>query len=203
MGIRIQTGDITKVHADVIVNAANPVMLGGGGVDGAIHKIAGTDLRDLCWHVHADEEGVRCPVGSVRPTPAGDLPAKWVFHTVAPIKELRRESGELRVGEQRVKEAADRVKASLDMRGILKKIAILALGMDLKTIAIPALGCGVYGWTHEEVADIAMRWARDFRDWPLEITFCLFQPEAAAIWLEAAERYGFEPEVGLVSVLGE
>ena len=89
--VHITAGDITTFDGDVVVNAANPAMLGGGGVDGAIHKAAGPWLYMACEQVQA-EDGIRCPTGQVRPTPAFDLHAKWVFHTVGPIFELQREA---------------------------------------------------------------------------------------------------------------
>ena len=84
MAIRFVLGDITSATTDAIVNAANPAMLGGGGVDGAIHRAAGPELLKACQAV-AVKDGVRCPPGEARITPAGNLPAKFVIHTVGPI----------------------------------------------------------------------------------------------------------------------
>jgi O-acetyl-ADP-ribose deacetylase (regulator of RNase III) len=193
MKVSIVTGDITGFRGDVIVNAANPVMLGGGGVDGAIHRAAGPGLRLACEDIRVpnpiQQPRVRCPVGSVRPTPGYDLKADWVFHTVAPIYENLRRSGELRPGEV---EGGDEAVLRQQMRNIFKKIALLALGMDLKTIALPALGCGVYGWSHEDVADIFMEWAALYENWPLEITVHLYPAESLSIWVAAAKKYKVE-----------
>src|SRR5262245_45086954 len=78
-------GDITKLDVDAIVNAANERMLGGGGVDGAIHRAAGPELLDACKQVPEVRPGVRCPTGSARITPGFLLPANWVIHTVGPV----------------------------------------------------------------------------------------------------------------------
>ena len=82
--IFIIEGDLTKADVDAIVNAANSKMLGGGGVDGAIHRAAGPKLREECFKVKPTN-GVRCPVGEARITSSGNLPAKYVIHTVGPI----------------------------------------------------------------------------------------------------------------------
>ena len=84
MAICFVLGDITSATTDAIVNAANPAMLGGGGVDGAIHRAAGPELIKACQAV-AVKDGVRCPPGEARITPAGKLAAKFVIHTVGPI----------------------------------------------------------------------------------------------------------------------
>ncbi len=81
MTVRLTVGDITTAHVDAIVNAANQAMLGGGGVDGAIHRAAGPALLDACRQVRA-VDGVRCPTGEARITHAGDLGARHVIHTV-------------------------------------------------------------------------------------------------------------------------
>ena len=83
--IRIEHGDITKLSVDAIVNAANQVMLGGGGVDGAIHRTAGCELYEACFKVSEVRPGVRCPTGEARITPGFKLPAKFVIHTVGPV----------------------------------------------------------------------------------------------------------------------
>ena len=81
--IKIVQGDITQASVDVIVNAANSQMLGGGGVDGAIHRAAGPKLLEACKKVKAENE-IRCPTGEARITDAGNLKAKYVIHTVGP-----------------------------------------------------------------------------------------------------------------------
>ncbi|MDF5302086.1 macro domain-containing protein, partial [Vibrio parahaemolyticus] len=82
--ISLVQGDITTAHVDAIVNAANPRMLGGGGVDGAIHRAAGPALINACYAVD-DVDGIRCPFGDARITEAGNLNARYVIHAVGPI----------------------------------------------------------------------------------------------------------------------
>jgi O-acetyl-ADP-ribose deacetylase (regulator of RNase III) len=85
MRIKIVKGDITTLAVDAIVNAANQVMLGGGGVDGAIHRAAGRELYEACLKVPEVRPGVRCPTGEARITPGFKLHAKFVIHTVGPV----------------------------------------------------------------------------------------------------------------------
>lgn len=164
--ITIDKGDITKAKVDAIVNAANQRMLGGGGVDGAIHRAAGPQLLEACRQVPEVEPEVRCPTGEARITPAFDLPAKHVIHTVGPVYGGRERDAEL---------LASAYRSSLE----------LAVEHGLKSIAFPAISCGVYGYPVDEAARIAIGVARE-KDWPLdEIRFVLFSDAIHDAWRDA------------------
>ena len=193
MTIRIVCGDLTTFDGDAIVNAANSMMLGGGGVDGAVHRAAGPGLKAACEHyplikgalglghggVPTDE--VRCPVGKAIPTPSFDLDCNWIIHTVAPLYDVNA----LRFGGQEgahlalQREIASCFIESLSMAG--------ALGCD--SIAFPALGCGVYQWTHETVARIALSCVKLMQS-SLDVTFYLFPADAYPIWIQVAKDLG-------------
>jgi len=134
--IKIIEGDITQASVDAIVNAANPVMLGGGGVDGAIHRAAGSELLQECKKIKP-VNGIRCPSGSARITAAGDLDAKYVIHTVGPI--YRNEDDPAAV-------LASAYESSLQ----------LAVENSCKSIAFPAISCGAYGYPLDEAARVAV-----------------------------------------------
>ena len=130
--------DITQRAVDAIVNAANQRLLGGGGVDGAIHRAAGPELLDACRELPEVESGVRCPTGDARITPAFALPAKWVIHTVGPV---------YRNGQQGEPEL---------LVSCYQRSMELALDHKVQTIAFPAISCGVYGYPAESAAKIAV-----------------------------------------------
>lgn len=160
--IRIIQGDITHAAVDAIVNAANSIMLGGGGVDGAIHRAAGPQLLEECRKVKA-VNGIRCPVGKARITPAGNLKAKYVIHTVGPRYHQDKNPALL---------LASAYRSSLE----------LALERGCEAIAFPAISCGVYGYPLKEAAMIALATCNDIKYDALEIFFYLRGREIVETW---------------------
>ena len=131
-------GNITSLAVDAIVNAANERMLGGGGVDGAIHRAAGPALLDACRAVPEVRPGVRCPTGESRITPGFQLPARHVIHTVGPVWQ----GGA--AGEAEL--LASCYRSALE----------LAREHRVKSIAFPAISCGVFGYPVERAATVAV-----------------------------------------------
>jgi O-acetyl-ADP-ribose deacetylase (regulator of RNase III) len=164
----IAEGDLTKYEADAIVNAANECMLGGGGVDGAIHRAAGPELLQACQAMREVRPWVRCPTGQARITPGFDLPAHFVIHTVGPMYEHH----------------ADAPAAlACCHRESLK----LARANGCRSIAFPAISCGVYGYPVSEAATIALQTAQEFGHGIREISFVLLGKETYEAFLTAAE----------------
>ena len=141
MRIEAVVGDITTEKVDAIVNAANSTLLGGGGVDGAIHRAAGPGLLDACQKVRDAELPDGLPVGRAVATPGFDLPAVWVIHTVGP---------NLHAGED---------DPAL-LRACFDSSLELAIQLGCTGIALPAVSAGVYGWQIARVAEIAVAAAR-------------------------------------------
>ena len=137
--IKIIQGDITTLAVDAIVNAANQVMLGGGGVDGAIHYAAGDELYEACLKVPEVRPGVRCPTGEARITPGFKLPAKFVIHTVGPV---------YRDGQHGEPEK---------LAACYRNSLTLAAENGCQSIAFPCISTGIYGYPKEEAAQIAVR----------------------------------------------
>jgi O-acetyl-ADP-ribose deacetylase (regulator of RNase III) len=143
MRIEAVGGDITRQTVDAVVNAANSTLLGGGGVDGAIHAAAGPRLLEECRRLRSTSLPQGLPVGEAVATGAGDLPARWVIHTVGPNRHRGQTDPEL---------LASCFRRSLDV----------AAGLPARSVAFPAVSAGVYGWPVEEVARIA---AATVRSW--------------------------------------
>jgi O-acetyl-ADP-ribose deacetylase len=163
--ISLIEGDITKACVDAIVNAANPIMLGGGGVDGAIHRAAGPELRELCLKVKTSGS-VRCPTGDARITTAANLTAKYVIHTVGPRYQYENHPAQL---------LTRAYQSSLD----------LALNRDCESIAFPAISCGVYGYPAQEAAEISASVCCNEEYRNLHIYFYLFNQKLLNIWQAA------------------
>ena len=159
-------GDLTLETVDAIVNAANQKMLGGGGVDGAIHRAAGPSLLDACRAVPEVQPGVRCPTGEARITPGFELPARYVIHTVGPVF-----SG----GDRDAQLLASAFRSSIE----------LAMRHSLHSIAFPAISCGVYEYPIQDAAAISAKVVHE-QEWDLdEIRFVLFSEDALDAWTQA------------------
>ena len=157
MRISVLHDDITTLAVDAIVNAANGSLLGGGGVDGAIHRAAGPGLLAECRGLPQVRPGVRCPTGEARITGGHRLPAKHVIHTVGPVWE----GGD--AGEAAL--LASCYRASLQ----------LAAAHGLASIAFPAISCGVFGYPHAQAAKIAIETIRAWREpMPQHVLLCCF-----------------------------
>jgi len=170
--LEIIEADITTLHVDAIVNAANETLLGGGGVDGAIHRAAGPELLTACRALPQLAPDVRCPTGEARITPGFRLPARWVIHTVGPVWH-----------------GGDDGEAAL-LGACYRNALRLAREHAVESIAFPAISCGVYGYPVEQAAAIALR---EVRAWltgaaaPRRITLCCFGTTVAEAFRAAAD----------------
>ena len=166
--ITLIEGDITAAPVDAIVNAANPKMLGGGGVDGAIHRAAGPKLLEECRRIEP-VDGVRCPIGKARITVGGELKARYIIHTVGP-----------------------RYKIDDDPEGLLKSAyknsLDLALSYKCRSIAFPAISCGVYGYPAVEAAHISLEVCQKKEYRGLQIYFYLYDKKMLDVWKSALEK---------------
>lgn len=160
---RIVQGDITKLPVDAVVNAANSSLLGGGGVDGAIHRAAGPLLKAECRKVGG------CPEGEARITKGYDLPARHIIHTVGPVYEDGRH------GEPDL------------LRSCYVESLKLAEAHGLESVAFACISTGVYGYPKAEACAIATEAVAEWlagHDLPRRVIFCCFGPEDARIYAE-------------------
>ena len=158
-------GDITEQEVDAIVNAANHTLLGGGGVDGAIHRRGGPEILAECRKLRQEKYPDGLPTGRAVATTAGNLPARWVIHTVGPV-----------------------YASSEDRSGLLASCHAESLRiadeLGARTVAFPAISTGVYGYPIEEAAAVAVGAVRDAETAVEEVRFVLFGRDA----YEAFER---------------
>ncbi len=160
-------GDITTQQVDAVVNAANSQLMGGGGVDGAIHAAAGPALLQECRRVRAARWHDGLPVGEAVATGAGDLPARWVIHTVGPNRHRGQTDPAL---------LASAFRRSLEV----------ASELGARSVAFPAISAGVYGWDAEVVAETAVRTLRDTPSGPVQqIRFVLFSARLHEVFAAA------------------
>ncbi|MCC4319980.1 O-acetyl-ADP-ribose deacetylase [Streptomyces malaysiensis] len=157
--ITLALGDITEQRVDAIVNAANSSLLGGGGVDGAIHRRGGPDILDECRDLRASRYGKGLPAGRAVATTAGRLPARWVIHTVGPVFSTT---------EDRSATLASCYSESLR----------IADELGARTVALPAVSTGVYRWPLDSAARIALTTVRDMGTSVTEARFVLFDQRA-------------------------
>jgi len=170
--LKLMVGDITRVPADAIVNAANSALAGGGGVDGAIHRAGGPSIMRELDQIRARSGG--CPTGSAVPTSAGALPARHVFHAVGPV---------YRGGQQGEAEL---------LASCYRMCFELAAQVQARTISFPAISTGVYGYPMSEAATIALREAARHLQCPetcvTEVLFVLYDQAAYQAYAQAAAQ---------------
>ena len=166
MTIEIVIADITRLDVDAIVNAAHPSLLGGGGVDGAIHRAAGPALLEACRALPQVAPGVRCPTGAARITPGFALPARHVIHTVGPVWH-----------------GGDDGEPEL-LASCYRQSMRLAAEHAMASIAFPAISCGVYGYPPQRAAPVAIAALREAQraQTGMRVLLCCFDARMAAVW---------------------
>ena len=165
MEIRVCQGDITKLNVDAVVNAANCTLLGGGGVDGAIHRAAGPELLAACRKFNG------CPTGEARITPGFRLPARFVIHTPGPVWH----GGAHREAEL--------------LRNCYENSLKLAMENGCRSIAFPCISTGIYRFPMRNAAQIALDAVMNWKDErPGEVIFCCFSAEQTELYRELLSR---------------
>ncbi|MCI3151164.1 MULTISPECIES: O-acetyl-ADP-ribose deacetylase [Streptomyces] len=157
--ITLVQGDITRQRADALVNAANSSLLGGGGVDGAIHRRGGPDILAECRALRASRYGRGLPTGQAVATTAGRLDARWVIHTVGPVHSTTEDRSAL-------------------LASCYRESLRVADELGARTVAFPAISTGVYRWPLDDAARIALETVRTTDTAVEEITFVLFDERA-------------------------
>jgi O-acetyl-ADP-ribose deacetylase (regulator of RNase III) len=161
MRITLVQGDITEQQVDAIVNAANSSLLGGGGVDGAIHRRGGPAILAECRELRAGDLGGGLPTGEAVATTAGNLPARWVIHTVGPVYAVRDDRSEL-------------------LRSCYRNALRIADELGATTLAFPLISAGVYGWPFDDAVRTALQTMEQAETQVAEARLVLFGERAYA-----------------------
>ncbi|WP_329332949.1 O-acetyl-ADP-ribose deacetylase [Streptomyces sp. NBC_00663] len=161
--ITLVQGDITRESVDAIVNAANSSLLGGGGVDGAIHRRGGPAILEECRALRAARYGKGLPTGQAVATTAGELDARWVIHTVGPVFSRSEDRSDL-------------------LASCYRESLKVADELGARTVAFPAISTGVYGWPMDDAARIAVQTVRAARTSVTEVRFVLFGEQAYEVF---------------------
>ncbi|MGW4563182.1 O-acetyl-ADP-ribose deacetylase [Streptomyces sp. NPDC004561] len=165
--ITLVQGDITRQSADAIVNAANSSLLGGGGVDGAIHRRGGPAILEECRRLRASRYGKGLPTGQAVATTAGQLDARWVIHTVGPVFSEHEDRSDL-------------------LASCYRESLRVADELGARTVAFPAVSTGVYRWPMEDAARIALDTVRGTPTAVEEVRFVLFDERAYEVFIRQA-----------------
>ncbi|MGW7264629.1 O-acetyl-ADP-ribose deacetylase [Streptomyces sp. NPDC054842] len=159
-------GDITRQSVDAVVNAANSSLLGGGGVDGAIHRRGGPAILADCRRLRASHYGKGLPTGRAVATTAGELDARWVIHTVGPVWSADEDRGEL-------------------LASCYRESLRIAAELGARTVAFPAISTGIFGWPMDDGARIAVETVREAAAESVEeVRFVLFDERAYAAFAD-------------------
>ena len=170
MEITLVRGDITEQAVDAVVNAANSSLLGGGGVDGAIHRRGGPAILADCRRLRDSHYGRGLPTGQAVATTAGNLPARWVIHTVGPVYA----------------QAEDR---SGLLRSCYRESLRVAVELGARTVAFPAVSAGIYGWPMDDAAKQAVTAVREAAPTTVdEVRFVLFSDDAHDAFRQALQH---------------
>jgi O-acetyl-ADP-ribose deacetylase (regulator of RNase III) len=175
--IELVAGDITAERVDAIVNAANSSLLGGGGVDGAIHRAGGPEILEECRALRATTLPDGLPTGEAVATGAGRLAARWVIHTVGPVWP----------GPGPEEEARRRLLAAAYRNSL-----VVAVGLGATSIAFPAISAGIYGWPADDAARVALATTAESVDAPPLVRFVLFSTRMHDVFRAAADTLAIE-----------
>jgi len=171
--VRLVRGDITEMETDAIVNAANSSLMGGGGVDGAIHRKGGPEILEACKRIRAKEWPEGLPTGKAVITGAGNLKARHVIHTVGPIWR-----------------GGNRGEPELLAQAYQNSLR-LAVAKGLKTVAFPSISTGAYGYPVEDACRVALEAVKEVLEKEVsldEVVFVLFSESALEVYADKAEE---------------